>query len=208
DWVAAGMPGSCHRRAISPRDGPGIDRARRSSSARWHQPHEHSTSADLASSLTCPAPGSVSADGPRVTWLPSCSLSPPSDRPAWRAGAGASSAGALGAAAVLAVVLGAVGAHAQLVPCRRGTDATQIADALDRTRRSVDPCGESPQIVTLLDELEHCTRARYQICTDTTASRNLFDRAGADGLGTITWNPELRSELEAGCGGDSASSVM
>ena len=109
---------------------------------------------------------------------------------------------------MLAVVLGAVDAHAQLVPCRRGADATQIADALDRIRRSVDPCGESPQIVTLLDELEHCTRARYQICTDTTASRNLFDRAGADGLGTITWNPELRSELEAGCGGDSASSVM
>ena len=109
---------------------------------------------------------------------------------------------------MLPVVLGAVDAHAQLVPCRRGADATQIADALDRIRRSVDPCGESPQIVTLLDELEHCTRARYQICTDTTASRNLFDRAGADGLGTITWNPELRSELEAGCGGDPAKSVM
>jgi hypothetical protein len=110
--------------------------------------------------------------------------------------------------AVLVLLVGAVGAHAKLVPCRRAGDAGQIADALGRIRRSVDPCGESAQIRALLHELERCTRARYEICTDTTATRNLFDRAGKDGLGTITWNPELRSELEPGCGDDPAGHVM
>jgi hypothetical protein len=107
---------------------------------------------------------------------------------------------------VLVVLLSAVGVHAQLL-CRRG-DAGQIADALRRIRRGVDPCGESAQLVAVLDTVEHCRRARYEICTDTTASRNLFDRPRADGIGKITWNPELRSELEPGCGGDPTRPVM
>jgi hypothetical protein len=83
--------------------------------------------------------------------------------------------------AVLVLLVGAVGAHAKLVPCHRAGDVGQIADALGRIRRSVDPCGESAQIRALLHELERCTRARYEICTDTTATRNLFDRAAKTG---------------------------
>jgi hypothetical protein len=123
-------------------------------------------------------------------------------------GCARSAAGSLAGAAVLALLLGAVGARAQLVPCRRGADMGRIADALDHIRRSTDPCGESPEIARLLDELQHCTRARYEICIDATASRNLFERPDKDGFGTITWNPELRSELESGCGGDPARHVM
>jgi hypothetical protein len=105
------------------------------------------------------------------------------------------------------VLLLAPGAPAKLVPCRSGQDG-RIADALNRIRDGVDPCGESPEVTRMLDEFQHCARARYQICIDVTASRNLFDRAGKDGIGTITWNPELRSELEDGCGGDPAKRVM
>ena len=60
----------------------------------------------------------------------------------------------------------------------------------------------------MLDDLRRCTRARYEICIDASASRNLFERPGEDGVGTITWNPELRSELEDGCGSDPAGHVM
>jgi len=60
----------------------------------------------------------------------------------------------------------------------------------------------------MLDDLQHCTRARYEICIDPTASRNLFERPDNDGFGTITWNPQLRSELEDGCGSDPAGHVM
>ena len=125
-------------------------------------------------------------------------------------GAGSSrmAGGLIAGAAVLALAFGAAGARAELVPCRRGGDAGRIAEALNRIQRSIDPCGESPEIARMLDDLRRCTRARYEICIDAAASRNLFERPGKDGFGTITWNPELRSELEDGCGSDPAGHVM
>ena len=117
-------------------------------------------------------------------------------------------AGSFAGAVLLAAVFAAVGARAELVPCRRVADAGRIAKALDRIHRSIDPCGESPEIARMLEGLRRCTRARYQICIDASASRNLFERAGKDRLGTITWNPGLRSELEDGCGSDPAGHVM
>jgi hypothetical protein len=111
-------------------------------------------------------------------------------------------------AIVVALLCVAAGAHARLVPCRRATDATQIAAALDTIRRSIDPCGESAQIVDMVDRFERCTRASYEICTDGTASRNLMEPRGVDERGTIIWNPALRSELERGSDGDPARPVM
>ena len=76
----------------------------------------------------------------------------------------------------------------------------RIGDALRRIRQSVDPCGESPQIAQLLKRLDRCPG--YEIRTSSTADRNLFDRR------IITWNPDLRSELEAACDGDATTPVL
>jgi hypothetical protein len=78
--------------------------------------------------------------------------------------------------------------------------------ALTRLRASVDPCGQSGQVLAVLDRVEHCPRATYEICTSQTADRNLFYRPmaspGANAPRIITWNPDLRSELEPGCDGN------
>jgi hypothetical protein len=101
---------------------------------------------------------------------------------------------------------------AQLVPCTTQADRRSIADALLEIRRRVDPCGDSPEVIALLENLRRCTRATYQICSDVRIDRNLFERpldAHGHALSrTITWNPELRSELEWGCDGDPRKPVL
>ena len=98
------------------------------------------------------------------------------------------------------------------VACEQATDAAQVARALHRIRRSVDPCGESAEVVAVLDRFQRCPGARYRICTSTEAPRNLFERptdlGGEQQPATITWNPSLRSELEQGCDGDPTTPVM
>jgi hypothetical protein len=89
-------------------------------------------------------------------------------------------------------------ASAQLVPCE-AADAGAIASALAVIERSVDPCGESADLVATVERVRRCAAASYQICTSVTASRNLFDRPATFRISdrrTITWNPELRSELD------------
>jgi hypothetical protein len=108
----------------------------------------------------------------------------------------------------LAILLAAAGAHARLVPCREPADTAQVSAALDRIRRSIDPCGESAQVLAVVEKLEHCPAARYEICTDGLTSRNLLEPHDADEPGTIIWNPRLRSELERGCDGDPARPVV
>jgi hypothetical protein len=110
----------------------------------------------------------------------------------------------------LFLVLVACGAgRAELVPCRRPADAVRVAAALDRIRRSVDPCGQSTEIVALLDRLGRCAHVRYEICTDTGAARNVFEHADrVDEPGRIVWNPDLRSELERGCARDPTASLV
>src|ERR1041384_1068432 len=98
---------------------------------------------------------------------------------------------------LVCLVLLAAAADAHRIP---HGDARRIDDALDRIRQSVDPCGESAEIVRLLNRLERC--AGYEIRTSSTAERNLFDR------GIITWNPDLRSELEPACEEDTARPVL
>jgi len=63
-----------------------------------------------------------------------------------------------------------------------------------------------------LKQLDACLGATYRICTSTQIDRNLFDRpTGPSGEAlprTITWNPELRSELEPSCDGDVSTPVL
>jgi hypothetical protein len=50
-----------------------------------------------------------------------------------------------------------------------------------------------------------------RICTDARSERNFIERVptAPDGLrSTITWNPDLRSELERGCDGDAKRAVL
>jgi hypothetical protein len=114
---------------------------------------------------------------------------------------------AMAIVAGLLLVLGPARVGSQLIPCGQGSDATRIGEALDRIRDSVDPCGESPELVRMLDALASCTTARYEICTTTNATRNLFGRPRGEN-GTITWNPDLRTELERVCADDPLQPVM
>jgi hypothetical protein len=98
-----------------------------------------------------------------------------------------------------------VSANAAPIRCERGADA-RIASAFDTIRRSVDPCGESAQLVDVVDRFERCAM-RYDICIDASASRNLMQPHSVEQTGTIIWNPELRSGLEAGCDGDATREV-
>lgn len=86
-----------------------------------------------------------------------------------------------------------------------------ITAALARMRRVVDPCGESAQVRAVLDGLERCASHGYRICASTAVERNVFDRPSPIGgeapLATISWNPELRTELEPAHDGDPATAV-
>lgn len=99
------------------------------------------------------------------------------------------------------LLLGSVtGIGAELVPCRQPTDAARVGEALARLRGTADPCGESAEVTAVLDMLAGCRAGRYEICVTADADRNLFDRPNArDGVRTIRWNPDLRSELEPRC---------
>lgn len=96
-------------------------------------------------------------------------------------------------------------ATARLVSC--ADDGGAIAAALAELRHSVDPCGESADIQAVLDKIERCTGSVYNVCTDPTATRNVFDRPmshfGLAAARTITWNPKLQTEVELECAGDS-----
>lgn len=115
-------------------------------------------------------------------------------------------------ALVVIALLWPVGARSQRVPCQGDSDAAQIADALRRIERSVDPCLESAQVINVLATFEHCATTSYQICTSNQIDRNVFDRPlGTRGEAlprTITWNPELRSELDRGCDGVPGKPVL
>src|SRR5215468_9298680 len=105
---------------------------------------------------------------------------------------------AVGAAALaLCATLWPPAAQAQSEICH--SDDESIAAALAAIRHAVDPCGESAQIGAVLDGLERCSATGYRICTSPDALRNVFDRPlrdiGEFPIGTIVWNPQLRSEL-------------
>jgi hypothetical protein len=105
----------------------------------------------------------------------------------------------------LAVLLGVAAARAEIIVCPAA--AGQIDEALADIRRSVDPCSESAQLIELLEKVARCSTATYHLCVSTAARRNELDRP--IGLPrSITWNPQLRSEIERGCNGDPNKAVL
>ncbi|HYD48986.1 MAG TPA: hypothetical protein VEB21_11590, partial [Terriglobales bacterium] len=100
--------------------------------------------------------------------------------------------------------------RAQLATCGEQDDP-KIADAWRRIEASVDPCGEHVEIQEVLETIRRCNGSSYRVCTSVAADRNTFDppsrRRGSARVGTITWNPTLRTELEAECDGDSDQPV-
>ncbi len=89
-------------------------------------------------------------------------------------------------------------------------DRAAIAESLTMIARSTDPCGDSAEVRAVLRKVKQ-SPVLYRICTDVDADRNSFDRS-SDKNGnvsrTITWNPELRNELELGCDGDAHKPVL
>ena len=101
------------------------------------------------------------------------------------------------------MLLWALPVFAYFLPCDGEADPADIAEAFARIRVSVDPCGESPHVIELLDKLEDCAATHYRICTNLESDRNSFERPGTPSLlRTITWNPALLNTLEVGCGDD------
>jgi hypothetical protein len=97
---------------------------------------------------------------------------------------------------------------AELLGC--GPRTADVSEALERIRASIDPCGESVEILDLLEQVERCAERRYRVCVDTQAGRNVFDRPADEKnleVRTVTWNPELRTHLEDGCDGDPTRAV-
>jgi hypothetical protein len=94
------------------------------------------------------------------------------------------------------------------LPCDGMPDPSTLAKVLKRIRLATDPCGESPQVVAMLDKLERCA-TDFRICTNLRSERNSFDRPVGDraAIRTITWNPRLRTIIERGCDGDPGKPV-
>lgn len=115
-------------------------------------------------------------------------------------------ANALVAATLLFLARPAPGA----APCAEILNQADVGAALSEIERSIDPCGESGEVLELIRQFRRCARAGVRICTDEQSERNFIERGtGLDGLGsTIIWNPQLRSPLEVGCDGDPDRAVL
>ncbi len=90
------------------------------------------------------------------------------------------------------------------------TDEAAVVASLAMIARSADPCGDSAEVHAVLRKVKD-SPVLYRICSDLGADRNSFDRSfDKDGnvTHTITWNPELRNELEFGCDGDPKKPVL
>ena len=100
--------------------------------------------------------------------------------------------------------VGSQNVGSQNVQCE--ADTNSVALAVARLRASIDPCGESGQVLDILDRFERCADSGYRICTSAGIERNVFDRPATPSDGwhtaTIRWNPELRSELGQACESD------
>jgi hypothetical protein len=95
-------------------------------------------------------------------------------------------------------------------PCEDAAAARDVGAALNQIEASIDPCGESAEILKIVGEFRTCAGLGYRICRDRDSARN-FIEPGLRAAGiptTITWNPELRTELERGCGEDSQQPVL
>lgn len=109
----------------------------------------------------------------------------------------------------IALVL-SMAAPAGAAPCASASAQAEVAAALARIENSIDPCGQSSALATAVSEYRRCGVAVYPICLDRGSQRSFIERSGQAGveMTTITWNPELRSELEPDCGGNPTQPVL
>lgn len=93
--------------------------------------------------------------------------------------------------------------------CDRPFNQAEVVAAIAEIEASIDPCGESNEIIRLLEAFRACSETGYAVCIDRQAERNSTDEASAENGKHvyITWNPDLRSELERGCASDPARIV-
>jgi len=94
--------------------------------------------------------------------------------------------------------------------CKDAASFRDVNVALAEIEGSVDPCGQSDEVLRVVREFRRCATGRYRICLDLNSERNFID-PGTQTTGsttTITWNPELRSELEHGCGHHAGRPVL
>lgn len=93
--------------------------------------------------------------------------------------------------------------------CDHPFNHVEVVTALKEIEASIDPCGESQEITSLLSAFRACTETGYSVCIDRQAERNSTDTAPTEhGKQVfITWNPDLRTELESGCDSDPARIV-
>jgi hypothetical protein len=82
----------------------------------------------------------------------------------------------------------------------------EVQAALAAIERSVDPCGASAELRRVVDAFRSCWGDTCRVCVDRSRERNTTERGDPGEPITITWNPELRTELERGCG-DAATAV-
>jgi hypothetical protein len=104
---------------------------------------------------------------------------------------------------VFAVAGFSAASTATAADCDEASAAPDVKAALAQIEASVDPCGESAEILDLVREFRVCAGRGYRVCRDAESERNFLE-PGATKAGvptTINWNPELRTELELGCGG-------
>lgn len=113
-------------------------------------------------------------------------------------------------ALIVAALLGATPAAHAGPRCAAVLSQAEVAAALVDIEHSMDPCGESAEVVQVIGQFRSCARSGVRLCTDDQSERNFIERGtGMDGLGsTIIWNPELRSQLEFGCEGDPERPVL
>ena len=93
--------------------------------------------------------------------------------------------------------------------CNQPFNHAEVVAALADIEASIDPCGESHEISSLLTAFRACAESGYTVCIDRQAERNSTDAAPAENGRHvyITWNPDLRTELEPGCHSDPARIV-
>lgn len=113
-------------------------------------------------------------------------------------------------AGFLIVVAGAPVSLAAADRCDHAWTQPDVVAALADIQSSVDPCGQSGEIESVVQAFRRCAEKAYTICVNRESERNSIDRASADDGDRvyITWNPGLRTELQVGCAGDPYRPVL
>lgn len=104
-----------------------------------------------------------------------------------------------------------VAASSAALECDSPAIRERVAYAVQEIETVVDPCGDSTEIGRVMESFRRCDPTLYEICIDTRSPRNYVDpgaREEPPQPTSLFWNPELRTELESSCDGDSSRPVL